>query len=80
VIYFAWYFVNSSEIKSGKQLMKRNTRIIVLKLKIKMYIVLVLHSLIKVYLKLMSFLFIYPKPQCVHNCLYNNYSYSHLKF
>jgi hypothetical protein len=30
--------------------MKRNTRIIVLKLKIKMYIVLVLHSLIKVYL------------------------------
>jgi hypothetical protein len=36
VIYFAWYFVNSLEFKNGKQLMKRNTRIIVLKLKIKM--------------------------------------------
>jgi hypothetical protein len=37
VIYFALYFVNSLEIKNGKQkLMKWNTRIIVLKLKIKM--------------------------------------------
>jgi hypothetical protein len=36
VIYFAWYFVNSLEIKNGKQLMKRKTRIIVLKLEIKM--------------------------------------------
>ena len=36
VIYFAWYFVNSLGIKNGKQLMKRNTRIIVLKLEIKM--------------------------------------------
>jgi hypothetical protein len=32
----SYTFVNSLEIKNGKQLMKRNTRIIVLKLKIKM--------------------------------------------
>ena len=44
MIYFAWYFVNSLEIKNGKQLMKRNTRIIVLKLKIKMSRCCIIHT------------------------------------
>ena len=57
MIYVAWYFVNSLGIKNGKQLVKRNTRIIanwVLKLKIKMSrCCIILNNMLKNYLPVM---------------------------
>jgi hypothetical protein len=44
VIYIAWYFVNSLGIKNGKQLMKRNTRIIANWVKVKNKNVTMLHN------------------------------------